>query len=470
MTTVTAPAPAAPAAATRLRAGALSTTGITFMVLSATAPLSILLGGLGAPAGYLAAAIAMGCFAYGFNAMTRYVARPGAFYAYVDRGLGRRAGAGAGVLALLAYNGIQISSYAILGTSTSAALDLFLGISAHWTVPAFAGIALVWFLGYRGVTIGARVLGVLLVAEAVILAVVAVAVIGRGGADGLSFTSFTPSATFTAGMAAALTVCLGSFLGFESTAIYRAEARDPERSVPRATIAALAFLGLFYTVVVWAVIQAYGDAGALAAAEGQTADMVYVVAERFVGAGSADLMRILIVTSVLASSLAFHNAVNRYTHSLALQGMLPRRLAATHPVHQSPYVAGAWQIILAALVVVGFAIAGSDPYLTMLMWLNTPGIIGIVVLQALTAVAVVVFFARRRDAPRRAAILAVSAFSVLLMGAAVAIMVAKVDIITGAGAWTNTVLVGLVPVVFLLGVLRCGHRAPDVASAEDPVA
>jgi amino acid transporter len=51
-------------------------------------------------------------------------------------------------------------------------------------------------------------------------------------------------------------------------------------------------------------------------------------------------MHVFIVTSIIASQLAFHNAINRYGLSLAREGVLPKALAKVHPKHRSPYVAG----------------------------------------------------------------------------------------------------------------------------------
>ncbi|WP_344570620.1 APC family permease [Streptomyces axinellae] len=457
-----------PAPQQQLRQGVLGTSGITLMVLSAAAPLtvmagiaplSIMLGGIGAPAGYLVAAAVMAVFAVGFVAMTKYVSRPGAFDAYVERGLGRRAGAGAGLLALLAYNGIQISGYAILGSSVGPVLRSLTGAGVHWAVPALSGVVVVWFLGYRGVEIGARVLGVLLAVEAVVLALVAGAIVVQGGAHGLSWDSFRPSHIWTGGMAAALTVCFGSFLGFESTAVYRAEARDPDRSVPRATLTALVFLGTFYTFVVWSIVQAFGPVQTVSVSVHNTREMYYIAAERYVGAWIADVMKVLIITSVLASALAFHNMVNRYIHSLAMQGLLPGALSRVHPRHRSPSVAGVCQSLLSAVVITGFAAAGSAPYRTMLIWLNTPGIIGVILLQAITALAVAVFFWRTPGLPRRRPVFAVALVSLVLMTGVTVVLVRYVDVLTGAGGATNAVLVGLVPTVLLLGFARPAPRS-----------
>ena len=112
-------------------------------------------------------------------------------------------------------------------------------------------------------------------------------------------------------------------MGFESTALYRPEARDPERTIPRATYTAVIFMGLFYCLVVWAIIQAFGNEGVVAAAAADPASIFFVAIEQYVGAWAADVMYVLIITSVLASQIAFHNAINRYTFNLARDGLLP---------------------------------------------------------------------------------------------------------------------------------------------------
>ena len=138
-----------------------------------------------------------------------------------------------------------------------------------------------------------------------------------------------------------LAFAFAAFMGFESTALYRAEARQPERTIPRATYGAVIFMGLFYCLVVWAVIQAFGDQNVSRRAAADPASLFFVAIERYVGPWASDVMYILIMTSVFASQIAFHNAINRYTFTLARDGLLPHELAHTHPRFGSPSIAGA---------------------------------------------------------------------------------------------------------------------------------
>ncbi|MFJ3666790.1 APC family permease [Streptomyces sp. NPDC090106] len=469
------PADASPAsAAPALRSGSLGTADIAFFVVSAAAPLTvmagvaplaILLGGIGAPVGYLLAGITLAVFAVGFTTMSRYVRNGGAFYAYITRGMGPAVGIGAALLALVGYNGMEIGVYGLLGSATHDTAGSLFGTDVPWLPVSLAGLLVIGYGGYRSIDFGAKLLGVLLVAETGILVLLAAGVLIKGGADGLSLASFTPGNVFVPGTAAVLAFAFAAFTGFESTVIYRREARDPERTVPRATYLAVGFLGLFYAFIVWTAIQAFGDDKVIAAAGGDTAGLFFSAITTYVGAWAADVMHVLIVTSVLASLLAFHNAINRYALALSEEGVLPRALARVHPRHGSPYVAGIAQTVLGAVVVLAFAAAGADPYAQLLLYVNTPGMLALLALQLLAALAVPLYFRRftHREGVLRTVVAPVT--SALLLSTAIVLVLTHLDLFTGATTTVNTVLAVVVPVVFLAGLALAAwlrRRRPEV--------
>lgn len=444
-----------------LRPGTLGTADIAFFVVSAAAPLTVMagvapiaivLGGIGAPAGYLLAGVTLAIFAVGFTAMSRNVRSGGAFYAYITRGLGKPVGMGAALLAMIGYNGMEIGVYGLLGTATADTAHALWGIDIPWLPVSLAGLLLIWWGGFRSIDFGAKVLGVLLVAETGILLLLAAGVLIKGGEGGIGLDSFTPGHVLVPGTAAVLAFAFSAFTGFESTVIYRREARDPARTIPRATYIAVGFLGVFYAFVVWTVIQAFGDEAVVAAATDDPGGLFFAAITTYVGGWAADLMHVFIVTSILASLLAFHNAINRYGLALSEEGVLPKALAKVHPRHRSPYVAGIAQTALGALVVLGFAAAGADPYTQLLLWVNTPGMIGLMALMLLAAVAVPCYFRgiRHREGRIRTVVAPVTAAVLLVV--AIWLVVSKVALFTGASPVVNTVLVALVPAVFLLGV------------------
>ena len=445
-----------------LRRGTLGTADIAFFVISAAAPLmilagvapyAILVGGIGAPSAYLIAGIVLTVFAVGFTTMSRHVTNAGAFYAYITQGLGRPAGVAAAVLALLSYNAVQIGMYGLLGSAAQSTVQSLLGVNIPWPWYALAGVALVWFSGYRSIEFGAKLLAVLMVAESGVLVVLAAAVLLKGGAHGLDLQSYAPKNVFNGSTSSLLVFAFAAFMGFESTAIYRSEARDPKRTIPRATYIAVAFLGLFYSFIAWAIIQGFGDGQVQAAAAKNPAALVFTEMDTYVGHWATNVMHVLILSSTLASLLAFHNAINRYTKAIADEGMIPSRLAAVHPRTGSPYVAGALQTTLSVVVVAGFAIAGLDPYLKLLIWVNTPGVIGLVLLQVMVAVAVPVYFRRidHNEGVLRTVVAPVLA--AIGMTTALYLMIAKIALLTGATGMVNVVLVGMVPLVIVAGLV-----------------
>ncbi|MGW5465400.1 APC family permease [Streptomyces sp. NPDC003996] len=451
----------APSGATTLRSGSLGTADIAFFVVSAAAPLTvmagvaplaILLGGIGAPVGYLLAGLTLAVFAVGFTTMSRHVTSGGAFYAYITRGLGRPVGIGAALLALIGYNGMEIGVYGLIATTTRDTLRTLFDADVPWLPVSLAGLLLIGYGGYRSIDFGAKVLGVLLVCETGILVLLAGGVLAKGGAHGLSLASLAPAHVLVPGMAAVVAFAFAAFTGFESTVIYRREARDPARTVPRATYLAVGFLGLFYAFVVWIAVQAFGDDQVVRAAGKDPVGLFFTAISTYVGGWAADLMHVFIVTSVIASLLAFHNAINRYVLALAEEGVLPRRLGRIHPRHRSPYVAGIAQTVLGAVVVLAFWAAHADPYQQLLLWVNTPGMIGLLLLQLLAAIAVPCYFRRVRHAEGALRTVVAPVLATVLLATAIALVVTHIDLFTGASATVNVLLVVVAPAVFALGL------------------
>jgi amino acid transporter len=459
---VTTPEERTPPVAATLRSGTLGTADIAFFVVSAAAPLTvmagvaplaILLGGIGAPAGYLIAGITLAIFAVGFTTMSRHVRSGGAFYAYITRGLGPAVGIGAALLALVGYNGMEIGVYGLLASAAKDTLHALFGTDVPWLPISLVGLLVIGYGGYRSIDFGAKLLGVLLAAETGILVLLAGGVLIKGGAHGLSGAAFAPGNVLVPGTAVVLAFAFAAFTGFESTVIYRREARDPNRTIPRATYVAIAFLGLFYAFMVWIVIQAFGDNEVIAAAAKNPGGLFFSAITTFVGGWAADLMHVFIVTSVIASLLAFHNAINRYALALAEEGVLPKALGRVHARHRSPYVAGIAQTVLGAVVVVAFWAAHADPYQQLLLWVNTPGMIGLFVLQLLVAIAVPCYFRRVTHQEGVLRTVVAPVLAAVLLATAIGLVVTHIDLFTGASTTVNTVLIVTAPAVFVVGLV-----------------
>ncbi|MDI3405676.1 APC family permease [Streptomyces cavernicola] len=467
-----------------LAGGRLGVAGIVFFVISAAAPLTVLvsgapltirLGGIGAPGAIVACGIVLILFSCGFTAMSRHVRNAGAFYAYVTRGLGRSTGAGVALTTMSAYALLLLGFYGFIGYFAAETAEDLLGVDLPWGVWALATLALVGLLGFRQVDVGAKVLAVLLTAEVGLLLVLSLAVLAKGGPEPVSFASFSPAHVYFASGAGSLFVLgFGSYIGFEGTAIYAEEAKRPERTVPVATYIAIAFLAGFYAFTYWTVIVAFGVEGVVAAAGADDfGDMLFAMSGDYLGTSAVVLMRVLIVTSFVACVIAFHNACARYLFALGREGLLPRALARTHRRLKSPYAASHTLTAVAAVAVLLALAAGLDPYLQFGIWTYSSGVVGIVVAQAVCALSMVAFFGRDRRGHSSSRVLVAPALGALGLIVGVVLIVTNFEVVTGQTGLANWLMLLPTPVLFLagvvLGLLRRG-KAPAGDSAGQTLA
>lgn len=393
-----------------LRGDTVGVAEVVFFVIAAAAPLTgvvalfpVMIGsgsGVGIAGTYVVTTCVLLLFAVGYTAMSRHVTNAGAFYTYIAQGLGRPPGLGAATLAIFAYSCVQFGLYGAFGFFAAQGVSDYFGVTLPWWIYAFVAMAVCLFLGVRQVNIGALVLGVLLAVETLILVVLDIAILSEGGAGGLSLAPFAPSAIFSGAFGVSLMFAHACYIGFEATAIYGEESRNPTRTIPRATYVAVTLMGVFFTVTAWLIVNAWGVGQAVSRAQEDPGTFIFDTNTRYAGPFSTDVMSVLIITSVFAAIVAFHNTVARYLFALGRQDLLWSRLGSTHPITQSPYVACVAQTATAAVVVAAFAALGRDPFAELFAWVTGVGTIGIILLQAVCSIAVFVFF-RRRDVDRR---------------------------------------------------------------------
>lgn len=339
-------------------------------------------------------------FAVGFTWMTPHVPDAGAFYAYVHQGLGRRAGLGTAAVALLSYVLLTVSMTCYLGVQAGNLLALWTGIELPWWMISAAMIAVVGVLAHRRIDLSAAVLGVVLVLE--ILAVLAIDLGVLASGRELTPVPFSPAEALSGAPGLGLLFAFLGFFGFEATAVFRHEARDPLRTIPRATYVAVLLIGVLYTVSSWLVISGLGAEDALDAAAASPDSVVVGLAGDVVAPIMRDVTQILVVTSMFACMLGFHNIVSRYLFTLGRRGVLPAALGQAHPVHRAPSRASLAVTGITAAIVMVSALAQLDPVVEIYTWYSGLGAIGVIAMMALTALAVLRFGGRRGSGDRSA--------------------------------------------------------------------
>lgn len=384
----------------------LGVPALVFMIIAASAPLTVVAGGvtsnyavtgvLGIPLSFIVLGVVLLIFAVGYTAMSQHVRNAGAFYAYVARGLGKAAGIGAAWVALVSYNAMQIGIYGLFGFALSSFLSGTFSVDLPWWACALAGWAVVGVLGVNKVDLSAKLLGIVVACEFLVVIVYDVLAI-RVAPEGTSTQSLEPGSLFTAGIGAALSFSIAAFMGFESGAIYGEEVKDPKNTPRRATLIAVGIIAVFYAISAWAMAVGEGDSAVVGRSGELGPDLMFAFLAEHTPAWFVDLGNVLFITSLLAALIAFHNVVARYLFSLGREGVLPRALARTNARTHAPMAGSLAQSVLALVVLVVFAFigAGQDvmfPVLTLFTWLTNTGAFGLVMLMALTSFAVIGYF------------------------------------------------------------------------------
>lgn len=387
--------------------GNLGVAAIVFMVVAAAAPLGVVGGvfplgiangnGAGFPATFIVSTVILLLFAVGFTALTPFVEEAGAFFSYVRHSLGFSVGIGFGFVALVSYVALEAGVYGLLGPAGAGVVTLFGGPAVPWWVIAAIAFAVTTFLGYRNIELSSRVLGILLTAEIAVILILDLVIVARGGGEhGLSAGVITPATVFSGSLGIGLLFAMLSYIGFEATAIFRDEAKDPERTIPRATYAALILIGAFYAVTSWALISAWGDDQAVAKATESGGTFLADIAQTYIRTAGNDIITVLYFTSLFACILAFHNVASRYVFALSQHRVVPRSLGVAHAAHGSPHKASLWISGVVAISIAGAVLFGLDPVAQFYTWFAAATTVGFVVLLIATSVAVLVFFARDR--------------------------------------------------------------------------
>ncbi|WP_223694994.1 APC family permease [Leifsonia poae] len=396
---------ATPPTAGQLRKNALGVAGIVFLVLAAVAPLTgvvvvaslaIALGnGGGTPMSFLIVAIILLLFAVGYAQMSKQLVNAGGFYAFVVKGLGRTGGLVAGFIATIGYNFFVVGTIGTSGFFMQTVIADLTGFNLHWYVWGLLSIIVSFILARQGVDFSSKILGVSLVLETLILLVFDFSVLFQ---TGFRIEAFSLQALFSGSLPIGLLLAATGFLGFEATALFSEEARTPLRTIPRATYVAICSIAFILGFTTWAVVSATGveQAQKVATEHLANGDLVFSLSQKYLGTAMTDIMMILLLVSLFAAMLAFHNSATRYLFSLGRAGVLPRALAKTR-ANGAPQVAGIVQAVFAAVVAGLFALSGLDPISSLVPSMIGFGTLCILVLQALAAISIIVHFRRAND-------------------------------------------------------------------------
>lgn len=208
------------------------------------------------------------------------------------------------------------------------------------------------------------------------------------GSVAMAFTndaSPAPVPSLAAGIGAAMIATLWAYEGWQYVTFSAGEARDPQRTFPRAISAATLGLVVLYLLANLGYLAALGPA-AMAASEQIAADAVGAA----LGPGLATLVGVLILVSIASALNGMLLTAPRKYFAMARDGVFFKRLAEVHPRTRTPVFA------IAGLAVWAAALAVTGTFVQLLTYVVFTGWI----FYALGALSVFVYRRRAPDASR----------------------------------------------------------------------
>ena len=288
------------------------------------------------PLVYIVGVVAMFFTALSYRWMSQEFPMSGSVYSYVQRGLNAHVGFLAGWMIMADY----LLAPALLYGFTGVWLNALVPQVPIW-VFIILFVAVNTFVTGRGITIAASTNFVLLAMELIALAIfvgfaIKYVFVDGGGTGGLSLDPiYQPKNVDLGFIAAATSIAVLSFLGFDGISTLAEETHQPERTVGNATVAALIILGSIF------ILETYLAALVQPNIKGLDPDLAFFEVGRV--AGGAFLYYLLLIVNVIgigiANALAAQLAISRVLYSVSRDGMLPASgfLSKVHPRYRTPF-------------------------------------------------------------------------------------------------------------------------------------
>jgi amino acid transporter len=304
---------------------------------------------------YIVGIVAMTFTALSYRWMSQEFPIAGSVYSYVQRGFNPHIGFLTGFMIMADYLLVPALLYGFTGLWLNALVP-----SIPVWVFIILFVAINTFVTARGITVTARTNFVMLAIELVTLAIFLViglkyVLVDGGGTGGLSLDPiYQPENVNLSFIAAAASIAVLSFLGFDGISTLAEETHRPERTVGNATVAALIILGLIF------VTQTY--LAALIHPNYKNLDPELAFFQIARDAGGAFLYYLLLVVNVIAvgiaNALAAQVAISRILYSVSRDDMLPasRFLSRIHPRYRTPFNATVFVGVVTLAVALIFAV------------------------------------------------------------------------------------------------------------------
>jgi amino acid transporter len=349
-------------AETNLKPGALRLPSIFMQSLTMVAPgiaalfyTPVVVGqtGLAAPLAYPIAFIIVLLTAIVLAQLARAVPGAGGYYNYVSRGINPSAGFLVSWLNII-FAPLVLGAVTVFGGWVLASSLEWTGPARDW-FPIIFGVVIVSIVAaiqYLGVQLSGKTLIITGGIELIVVSLLGLWGLANPGPGGLNFEPFNPgNASSTAGLFIAAVFAIQAFTGWEGAAPMAEESENPTKNVPRALIGSVILFGIFIVIVQWGVMVGWGTDRFADIPKSPELPGI-VLAKQFWGAAWGILL-IMLISSVIAVSIACANVGTRMYYRMGADGAFPRWFGKVHPTRRTPVnaIIAQWVLALATIVI-----------------------------------------------------------------------------------------------------------------------
>ncbi len=284
---------------------------------------------------YIVGVLAMLFTAFSYSHMSKEFPIAGSVYSYIQRAVNPHIGFLAGWIILSDYILIPALLYSMTGVWMTG---IFPSVPSQFWALLF--IAINTFINIRGITVAAKTNLVMFWMQIITIAVLLViglkfVFVDGHGVGGFTLEPFFQPEHFSLSLVAtATTIAVLGFLGFDGISTLAEEAHNPRRTVGKATVLSIVFIGFFFIAQAYTAHLIHPNYADLDPEMG----FFHIARE----AGGSVFYVILILINVVAIggavNLNCQSAASRVLYSMSRDNLLPfaNTFKKVHPVYQTP--------------------------------------------------------------------------------------------------------------------------------------
>jgi amino acid transporter len=280
------------------------------------------------------------------------MAGAGGYYSYIRGGLGLKPASFSGLF----YVFYQVMALALISLSTAVFVPIILSTSFGINLPSFSSYLLVagtlgfgFIVSYSGIRISSRFALVMAAIEIAVIVALGVIILAMHPAiNNAQVFTVKYSPTGFSGVGLGVLLMYTAFSGFGASTPLGDEARKPKKTIGNSVIFSVLILGAFFIFASYLISVAGG--GFESALYSNSFIPGVLLMQNYLGTGSAIIVTVLFVNSLLTGSVIVTNSTSRVMMEMSRDSILHKALSRTGEKRKTPYASALFVVVVSGVV------------------------------------------------------------------------------------------------------------------------